>query len=340
MRESELLQHLRENPFVLAPMAGITDRPFRTFMREMGCGAVVTELVSATGLRYSADKTRKLMEFDQTQHPIGIQLFGENLEHLADAARAVEQMGADFVDLNFGCPVPKVVNKGAGSACLKDLVRLRDTLRATKSAVGIPVTIKIRTGWDAHSRNSHEVAQLAYDEGITWVAIHGRTRAQAYTGLADWEYIQEVKVQAKLPILGNGDISSAQQACDRLQITGCDGVLIGRGCLKNPRLFLQSRALLERRSFDGSEAGLERILSRLCEHLDEFYDDRLTLIQMRKFAAWYSAGFPGAAAFRKELFQLQERSSTLGRIQEFFAGVSSVAPADTSSEPFLMGGHG
>src|ERR1700722_16552070 len=171
MTQERLLQHLRDNPFVLAPMAGITDRPFRSFMREMGCGIVVSELVSATGLKFSSAKTLRLMEFADDQRPVGIQLFGKNLEHLTEAAQIVEQMGADFVDLNFGCPVPKVVNRGAGSACLKDLGRLRDTIRAAKARIRIPLTIKVRTGWDAHTRNTHEVARVAFDEGVTWVAI-------------------------------------------------------------------------------------------------------------------------------------------------------------------------
>lgn len=332
MTQEALLENLRRNPFVLAPMAGITDRPFRTFMREMGCGIVVSELVSATGLKYSSDKTRKLMEFDQTQRPVGIQLFGENFEHLAYAAREVEQMGADFVDLNFGCPVPKVVNKGAGSACLKDLSKLRDTIRAAKSGIKIPLTIKVRTGWDANSRNTHEVAQIAYDEGVTWVAIHGRTRAAAYTGLADWDYIREVKAQSKVPIIGNGDINSASTAVRRLEETLCDGVMIGRGCLKNPRIFAEARGLMD------DERSFGRILDRLHTHLSGFYDERLTLIQMRKFAAWYSAGYAGAAGFRKDLFQLQGRDEVLGRIHGFFNEVAQ--QADTSHEPFLMGGHG
>ncbi len=333
-----MLEYLKRNPFVLAPMAGITDRPFRSFMREMGCGIMVTELVSATGLKFSAQKTRRLMEFGADQHPVGIQLFGDNLEHLSEAARAVEQMGADFVDLNFGCPVPKVVNKGAGSACLKDLVRLRDTIRATKSAVSIPLTIKIRTGWDHASRNSHEVIQVAYDEGVTWVAIHGRTRAAAYTGLADWDYIREVKASSSLPVLGNGDITSPELAIRRLAQSRCDGVMIGRGCLKNPRIFMQARAI-ENTSCDEAK-DLVFILDRLYAHLCQFYDERLTLIQMRKFASWYSAGFTGAATFRKDIFQSQGTVETLSRIKNFFSSVRDIRPNDTSHEPFLMGGHG
>lgn len=332
VKESELLAYLKDNPFVLAPMAGITDRPFRTFMREMGCGVVVTELVSATGLKYSSDKTLKLMEFDEGQHPIGIQIFGDNLEHLTEAATKIEQLGADFVDLNFGCPVPKVVNKGAGSACLKDLTQLAAVIRATKSGTSLPVTIKIRTGWDAHTRNSPEVARVAREEGATWVAIHGRTRAAAYTGLADWDYIKETKASSPLPIIGNGDIHSAEQANMRLKTSGCDAVMIGRGCLKNPRIFLEARKILR-------EERMQAILERLHGHLTSFYDERLTLIQMRKFASWYSAGYPGAASFRKDLFQLQSRDQVLGRIYGFFNTISDTQ-SDTSHEPFLMGGHG
>lgn len=343
MTDAQLLEHLRRCPFVLAPMAGITDRPFRSFMRELGCGIVVTELVSATGFKFSPAKTRKLMEFDSEQHPVGIQLFGDNLEHLAETARAVQDMGADFVDLNFGCPVPKVVNKGAGSACLKDLNRLAQVIRSVKSAVTIPVTIKIRTGWDHDTRNSPEVVRVAADEGVTWVAIHGRTRAAAYTGLADWEYIREVRRQSPLPILGNGDIRSAEMAVERLRASSCEGVMIGRGCLKNPRIFSEALAAWQCDDSLATAARalpLEKILARLCEHLEGFYDERLTLIQMRKFAAWYSAGFPGAAGFRRDLFQLQGRGEVLGRIQDFFAGLNGMTQSDTSQEPFLMGGHG
>lgn len=314
-------------------MAGITDRPFRSFMREMGCGIVVSELVSATGLKFSSAKTQRLMEFSGDQHPVGIQLFGENLEHLTEAAQIVEQMGADFVDLNFGCPVPKVVNRGAGSACLKDLGRLRDTIRAAKARISIPLTIKVRTGWDAHTRNTPEVARVAFDEGVTWVAIHGRTRAAAYTGFADWNYIREVKSGSPVPIIGNGDISSAAVALERLAGSDCDAVMIGRGCLKNPRIFQQARDL-------SSDLSLGQILDRLHEHLAAFYDERMILLQMRKFAAWYSAGYPGAAQLRRDLFQLADGRDVLSRIADFYAGVHGLVAADTSREAFLMGGHG
>lgn len=339
MSESDLLGYLKQNPFVLAPMAGITDLPFRSFMRSLGAGVVVSELVSATGLKYSSAKTMKLMEFEDVQRPVGIQLFGENLDHLTEAAQIVEQTGADFVDLNFGCPVPKVVNKGAGSACLKDLNRLRDVIRAAKKKISIPLTIKIRTGWDQNSKNSAEVVQVAYDEGVTWVAIHGRTRAAAYSGMADWDYIQKVKAVSRVPVLGNGDITSPERAVERLRTSGCDGVMIGRGCLKNPWIFSRARRLLGDSSL-GAERNLLEVLESLDGHLARYYPERVHLIQLRKFALWFSAGFPGSSGFRKNLFSTEGRPATWTALSSYFGALSFDQQADTSHEAFLMGGHG
>ena len=333
----DIVQYLKANPFVLAPMAGITDCAFRTFMRRLGCGVVVTELVSATGLKYNSEKTKKLMQFEEGQHPIGIQLFGEDLEDFAFAAKMVEDMGADFVDLNFGCPVPKVVKKGAGSALLKDLPQFRKVLAATKSAVKIPVTIKVRTGWDESSRNTPEVAQIAYDEGIAWMAIHGRTRAQGYSGLADWEYIREVKAAAKIPILGNGDIVTAQQAVSRLRDSGCDGVLIGRGCLKNPLIFSEAMTLWSQAA--PIQMSYKSLFAQMLEDLSRFCDEKIMLIQLKKFAVWYSAGFPASSQFRKEIFQKLDIQSVVDLIDHYFSSVELNSRHD-SLEGFLMGGHG
>lgn len=339
MKEDELLSQLRQNPFVLAPMAGITDCAFRSFMKSMGASIVVTELVSATGLRYSSQKTKVLMRFEESQRPIGIQLFGEDLDDLTTAAEVVEQMGADFVDLNFGCPVPKVVKKGAGSAVLKDLGQMKKVLRATKKGTTLPVTIKIRTGWDELSKNSGEVAQLAFDEGITWIAIHGRTRAAAYTGKSDWEYIAEVKQGAKLPIIGNGDIHSAAQAVQRLSQSKVDAVMIGRGCLKNPWIFQEANSLLQN-SDEKQSRDFMAVLHRLKNHLVENFDDRIVGLQLKKFAAWFSHGYPDSSAFRKQLFAHQTASDTLACIDVYFQKVTNCLQKDTSHEPFLMGGHG
>ncbi len=338
MTENELLGQLRLNPFVLAPMAGITDHAFRSFMKRHKAGIVVSELVSSDGIEYGSERTLRLLNFDESQRPVGLQLFGDDPAVLGRAARVCEDKGADFVDLNFGCPVPKVVKKGAGSAVLKDMDQLKRILAGVKAAVKIPVTIKIRTGWEQNSRNADEVCRIAFNEGITWVAIHGRTRAQGYSGLADWEYIQRVKASSPLPVLGNGDIHTANAAVARLQTSGCDGVLIGRGCLKNPNIFAQALAIYSQ--VEAPIKTIDSMFDDLHEHLRAHCDDHLVGLQLKKFASWYSAGYPGASSFRKAIFQTKETSAVLSTAKEFFAAMPVAQQLDTSQEAFLMGGHG
>lgn len=321
-------------------MAGITDHAFRSFMKKNGASVVVTELVSASGIKHLSKKTFDLMSFDSSQRPLGIQLFGESPEEIAEAAKVVQDRGADFVDLNFGCPVPKVVKKGAGSAVLKDLVQLQKILSKTRKAVQIPVTIKIRTGWDQNSRNADEVCKVAADEGILWVAIHGRTRAQGYEGFSDWDYIRQVKLGAKIPVLGNGDIHTAEQALQRLKSSGCDGVLIGRGCLKNPMIFLQALRLLNPDFQDRPQTDIVKIYLDLFEFLKLHCEDRVLTLQLKKFAAWFATGHPGAALFRKTIFQKNQAAEILQSVSEFFGSIPETFRADTASENFLMGGHG
>lgn len=334
------VQALKTNPFVLAPMAGITDHAFRTFMKKLDSSVVVTELVSANGIEYKSERTMKLMSFDESQRPIGIQLFGEEPEVIARAAQVAEAEGCDFVDLNFGCPVPKVVKKGAGSAMLKDPVALQKVLSTVKRAINIPLTIKIRTGWDANTRNAVEVCNIAYNEGIEWVAIHGRTRAQGYSGVADWEFITDVKAKSKLPILGNGDILTPRQANLRLAQSGCDGIMIGRGCLKNPFIFMDSLSLWRGESMKDVKRDYVSLFNNLKTEIVTHCDDHITGIQLRKFAAWFSTGYPGAAQFRKNLFQSKSNEEIMSLANDFFANLGNIDQEDTSEEEFLMGGHG
>lgn len=340
MTDENLLKNLHENPFLLAPMAGITDCAFRSFMREMGCGAVTTELVSSNGLEYASEKTKRIMKFDPIQHPVGIQIFGERLDLLGKAAAEAEVMGADFVDLNFGCPVPKVVKKGAGSAILKDLDQLRKVLKAVKSSVKIPVTIKIRTGWDEQTRNADEVVKVAYEEGITWVAIHGRTRAKGYNGKADWDYIRWVKENAKLPIIGNGDIVSPEIAIQRLKESGCDGVMIGRGCLKNPWIFQEAMNLHKGQTIEATDRQFLPALQRLKFYLEQDCEEKVLMLQIKKFSSWFSAGYPDSAKFRKSVFQIKDKEVLIEQVQDYFKSIETLIQQDTSHEPFLMGGHG
>jgi nifR3 family TIM-barrel protein len=341
----ELVKELHKHPFVLAPMAGITDNAFRSFMKELGCGIVISELISAHGINYHSQKTLDLMKFEKAQSPVAIQLFGETPEAVAEAAKHVQDKGADFVDLNFGCPVKKVVSKGAGSAILKDLPALQKMVSTVKKAIEIPLTIKIRTGWDANTRNAIDVCNIAYNEGVTWVAIHGRTRSQGYEGLADWDYISEVKSKTKIPIIGNGDVHTPKQAVERLKSSGCDGVMIGRGCLKNPWIFSEALAILnQERTGEVQVCQLNKdfllVLESLNHHLSRNFDDHLVGIQLKKFTAWFSAGYPGSAHFRKDIFQHKTAQDVFSYAYKYFESIKPLMQEDTSTERFLMGGHG
>lgn len=340
MQEADLLQALRANPFVLAPMAGITDRVFRLFMRRQGAGVVISELISANGLFHNSEKTRDMMKYFPEERPVGIQIFGEEGTPLAAAAAYVEKIGADFVDLNLGCPVKKVVSKGGGSALLKEPLKLQKILREIKSAIDIPLTIKIRTGWDQGTRNALEIVRIAFDEGVTWVAIHGRTRNQGYAGDADWDYIAGVKANSPLPIIGNGDINSAGTAINRLNDSGCDGVMIGRGCLKNPWIFQQARHLWNGEVIEPISTEYLPLFQFLKTEGEREFDPHVFMILLRKLAAWYSAGLPGAGEFRRNLFTVRGLDATFETIEKYYRGLDPGARLDTSGEDFLMGGHG
>ncbi len=377
MNAENLLKELRNNTFFLAPMAGITDCPFRSFMREMDCGIVTTELVSAKSLQLGNERSKALMSFDENQRPVGVQIFGEELSALVDAAGMIEQSGADFIDLNFGCPVPKIVKKGAGSAILKDLIFLQKILKTVKQAVSIPVSIKVRTGWDQHSRNTDAVAKIAGDEGIIWLTIHGRTRIQAYSGQADWPYIATVKKQSSIPVIGNGDLTNPKQILKLKKESGCDGMMIGRGCLKNPWIFqdVKKRIVeisnkkkqtdknnLQKNvmeydifpsegnnnntnffSFDKQNETKKNymdILNRLKYHLENFYDEKMFLLQYKKFSSWYSSGYPGSARFRQMVFQSRNKNEVLTLVQDYFSQIDFKNKKKIAYEPSLMQGHG
>jgi nifR3 family TIM-barrel protein len=338
-----------EHPFILAPMAGITNSPFRRLMRRMKSSMVVSELVSATGIEYMGQKTLDLLKFHDEERILGLQIFGDDTEHLVKACRYVEKLGADFVDLNMGCPVPKVVKKGGGAAMCRDLPALSKTLDAMVKSVKIPVSIKIRTGWDSETRNAVEVARVAADAGVAWVAIHGRTRAQAYTGEADWDFIGNVKAKSSIPIIGNGDLTTPEKAVDRYRTYGVDAVLIGRGALRNPFIFDQSARLLRGEPYGvpGTEDYLA-MLEAQQKLLSESFSSgphgdpsgRSAMIHARKFLAWYSAGFPGSAEFRKKVFSIPEGPELWEEAKRFFQESVSKRDMRFLAEDFLMGGHG
>ena len=263
--QGELITRAR-SPFWLAPMAGITDVCFRQLMDEMQAGVLISELVSSKGLFFNSEKTRKMMRIHKSPGTlVGIQLFGDSAEDIVKAVSVVEEAGADFVDINMGCPVKKVVKKGCGAALMRDPFHLENFLSTIKKGIRLPLTVKMRTGWNEDELTIHECVEAAYQSGCEWVAIHGRTRAQGYEGKADWDLIAEVKQRAKLPIIGNGDIRSADRAKQRLDKTGVDAVMIGRGALRNPWIFQECAGVsVERASFEL----LTKYLNSLCENYD------------------------------------------------------------------------
>lgn len=330
-----------DHPFILAPMAGITNSPFRRLMREYGSAVMISELVSANGIDYASARTMDLLKFVEAERPVGLQIFGEDEENLVKACQVVERLGADFVDLNLGCPVPKIVKKGAGSAMCRNPPALGKILEAMVKSVKIPVTIKIRTGWDSTLRNANEVVKVASDAGVKWVAVHGRTRAQGYSGNADWDFIGEVKAKSPLPIIGNGDVVTAEQAVDRYKTYGVDAVMIGRGALRNPFLFEQSADRLAGR--ESKQVTAERLLELLGKqrrYLSESFDSKGAMLHARKFLAWYSSGYPGSADFRRKVFHIPTEEELWSEAQNFFSIAMRKRDFAFLDEPFLMGGHG
>ena len=326
------------NPFWMAPMSGISEVCFRQIMDEMGAGVVVSELISAKGLLFNSEPTRKMVRIHSNPGALmGIQVFGESAEDIITAGKYVMEASPAFIDINLGCPVKKVVKKGCGAALMRDPLHLYDFLARIKKGIDLPLTVKMRTGWNDEELTIHECVKAATDAGCEWVAIHGRTRSQGYDGLADWDLIAEVKRRASIPIIGNGDIRDAEKAKSLLSETGVDAVMIGRGALRNPLIFQECLGIQSPRP------GHERmqILHRYHEILHTTYDTRRMVLMLRKFAVWMASGYPGAANFRRSIFQITSACEALEMAEEFFDIVSGLpTPKFEESEAFMMGGHG
>ncbi len=326
------------NAYWMAPMSGITDVCYRQLMDEMGAGVLVSELVSAKGLMFNSEKTRRMIEIHKNPGTlVGLQLFGDYADDFIKVAHLVQEQGADFLDINLGCPVRKVVQKGCGSAMMRDPAYLESFLTKIRRNIGLPLTVKMRTGWSEEELTIHECVAAAQNAGCEWVAIHGRTRVQGYQGLADWDLMAEVKQRTTLPIIGNGDIRDAERAQTLLRNTGVDAVMIGRGALRNPWIFKQCTGELGETLNPARMA----LLRRFHELLSPRYDTRRTLLYLRKLAVWLAFGYPGAAAFRGAMFQTPTTHEVLERAEGYFTGVDDLpVPRFDESEAFMMGGHG
>ena len=302
-------------------MAGITDLPFRLICRRLGCGMTVSEMVSAKGLLYKNVKTTEMLRIDDGERPTAIQLFGSVPEELAEAARMVEASGADMIDFNMGCPVPKIVNNGEGSALMKQPQLAHDILAAMVKAVKIPVTVKFRAGWDDSSRNAVEIAKAVEAAGVSAVAVHGRTRQQFYEGKADWGIIAEVKQAVKVPVFGNGDIFTVEDGLRMLAETGVDGLMIGRGADGNPWIFRELAAVLRGEERPAAPSLQER-LAQAAEHLDMLIDykgEHISVKEMRRHISAYLKGMPHAAEFRGRFHKVDTREQFMELLAEYAA---------------------
>lgn len=300
-------------PLFLAPMAGVSEPPFRRLCRAFGADVVVSEFLSCEGLRRGAKSVHDGAYFTEPERPIGIQLYGSDPAGMAEAAVLVtEHYAPDFIDLNFGCPVKKVVKRNGGSGCLKDLGLVESVIRAVRAATHLPVTAKIRSGWDEALRDPVGIAQRCQDAGAQALTLHPRTRAQMYTGAARWDEIAAVVEALEIPVVGNGDIKTAADAYRMWRHTGCAGIMIARGSFGNPWIFQQARALLEGREARPEPCAAERFAVALRHAKVQLViqgDDRRTAVEFRKHLSWYVRGVPGAAELRRELQQIESMAA-------------------------------
>lgn len=289
-----------ENNVILAPMAGVTDLPFRLLCKEQGAGLLCMEMVSAKAIYYNNKNTEALMEIDQRERPVSLQLFGSDAKIMSEMAKRIEEKPFDILDINMGCPVPKVAGNGEGSALMKNPKLVEEIVTKTVKAIKKPVTIKIRKGFTQDSVNAVEIAKIAEASGAAAVAVHGRTREQYYSGTADWDIIRQVKEAVKIPVIGNGDVDSPQKAKQMLEETGCDGVMIGRAVRGNPWLFGQIRTYLETGKLleKPKQEEVRAMMLRHAKMQIEYKGDYVGMREMRKHISWYTAGYPNSAKLR------------------------------------------
>ena len=305
--------------FIMAPMAGVTDRAFRQICRECGAALTVSEMISTRALLFQDKKTRQLLQLAPNEQPGWIQIFGNEEQSMAEGAvKALEISGAALLDINMGCPAPKIVRGGDGSALMREPDKAARVIRAVVDAVSVPVTVKFRKGWDEDSVNYLEFAKMAQDSGASAVTLHGRTRTQMYAGKADWDAIAQVKQTLQIPVIANGDVASAEDARRMLEYTGADGVMIGRGALGNPWLFAQCRAMDEGRELPLLPSLEHRLETARCQIwlAEQYKGERIAMLEARKHLVWYLKGVRGTKKLKAKISALTSLDQLDGLIQE------------------------
>ncbi len=314
-------------PVVLAPMAGVTDRPFRVLCRRLGADLAVSEMISANTALFATQKTRRRLDHAGEISPRIVQIAGGDPQMLSEAAQLNEQMGADIVDINMGCPAKKVCNKLAGSALLSDEPLVYKILKAVVSSVAVPVTLKIRTGPDRHNRNGPAIARIAEDCGVAMLSVHGRTRADKFLGDAEYDTIAQIKHNVSIPVLANGDIACPESAAHVFEHTGADGIMIGRAAQGNPWIFREIKHYLDtgQRLAPPTDSEKAEVLKWHLRNLYELYGEYSGVRVARKHIAWYCKGKPGAGEFRQSVYRVENAEEQLARVDEFFQQPVAIA---------------
>lgn len=296
-----------DNNLVLGPMAGVTDLPFRLLCKEQGAGLIYTEMVSAKGIYYNNKNTEPLLEVAEAERPVSLQLFGEDPYIMSEMAKRIEERNFDILDLNMGCPVPKVVNNGEGSALMKNPKRIGEIVTTISKAIQKPVTVKIRKGFTEDTVNAVEVAKVIEESGAAAIAIHGRTREQYYSGNADWDIIRQVKETVSIPVIGNGDVKTPQDAIRMFEITGCDAVMIARGVRGNPWLFHQIHTFFKNGTIE-EKPSIEDVIKMILRHARmavEYKGEYTAIHEMRKHVQWYTHGYPCSTRLRNQINEVE-----------------------------------